>query len=363
MKKYIKDAVRELLAGDKRVVELVLRSKSDYKKNFVRLLYNKFILTLQQKIVPCHLKNFILRTTGMKVGFDACIPHDISFDAFFPELIVLSKGCLVGGDSRIMAHEVKGNKLVLGKCVAEERTLLGGLSVVKPGSVVSRNSILNMYSELGGVIPEGELWGGTPAKQLMKFSAEDVDKFFRLSKKDMGYYKSFKKQVKEFMKDKSKNYFKVYYNGKRLNAGDDWWRARNIFRIWYNGVIIELTRLLPHSFFKTFLLRMAGVKIGKNVRIGKGCVFDHIYCDTITLEDGVVMDDYCYIDGHEYTITQTVFGKTLLKKGAHLKHHAYVRTAATIGENTTIESYSMAQRDIPANEVWEGVPAKFKRKK
>ena len=51
-----------------------------------------------------------------------------------------------------------------------------------------------------------------------------------------------------------------------------------------------------------------------------------------------------------------------MKKGAHLKHHAFVRTGTTIGENSVIESYSMAQREIPANEVWGGVPAKFVRK-
>ena len=108
---------------------------------------------------------------------------------------------------------------------------------------------------------------------------------------------------------------------------------------------------------------MEGARIGKNCRIGKGVVFDHLFGDNITLEDNVKIDDHVYLDGHEYTITQTVFGKTLVKKGVHIKKNSFVRIGTTIGENTIIEKNSMAQRFIPPNEVWGGMPAKFIRKR
>ncbi|MFH1316068.1 MAG: hypothetical protein ABII01_00965 [Candidatus Woesearchaeota archaeon] len=363
MKKYVKVALKKLIESDKLKIEVKLNKKNDYKKCLCRLIYNKLILTAQMKIVPSHIKNAILRTTGMNVGHDACVPHDITMDAYFPELIYLGKGIIIGGESRLVTHEIKGNKLILGKNILKDRCLMGGLSVMKPGSAISKNSILNMTSELESEMPEGELWGGKPAKLMMQFSKDDIEKFFKPSEGNYKqYYKDFKKKVKEFMKDPDQNYLKIYYNGKRLNAGNDWHKARNIFRIWYNGIIIETTRRLPHCFLKTLLLRMAGVKIGKNVKIGYGCVFDHIYCDTITVEDNAVLDKYVYIDGHEYTITQTVFGKTKIGKGAHLKKHVYVRTSTQIGENAVIEPNSQAQRVIPANEVWGGMPAKFVRK-
>ena len=365
MKKYIKEAVKELQNTDKKKIVLTLKSKNDYKKNIICLLYNKFILTLQKKIIPWRFKNFMLRTTGMHIGKDACIPHDIYFDPYFPELIYLGKGCIVGGESQLYAHQVKGKKLTLGKCVLKSRTLLGGISKLLPGSILNKKSILNFFSELDKEIPEGELWGGQPAKRLKQFSKEEIDKYFKPSNmRYKEYYKEFRKEVKAFMKDPSRNFFKMHYNGSRLNAGNDWWRARSVFRIFYNGVIIEITRLLPHCFLKTLLLKMVGMKIGKNCRIGKGTVFDHIYCDTITLEDNVTIDDYCYFDGHEYTISQTIFGKILLKKGVHIKHHAYVRIGTVIGENSIIQPYSMAQRIIPPNEIWGGMPlAKFIRKR
>jgi acetyltransferase-like isoleucine patch superfamily enzyme len=157
MKPYIKQAVKELLSSDKPKIELILKSKNDFKKNPVRLAYNKVILTLQQKLVPCHLKNFILRTTGMHIGHDTCIPHDITFDSYFPELIFLDKGCLIGGDSIVITHEIKDSTLFLGKVRIKERAMIGGLCTLKPGAVVNKNSILNMKSELDTEMPEAQL--------------------------------------------------------------------------------------------------------------------------------------------------------------------------------------------------------------
>src|SRR3989344_5937109 len=146
MKKYVKNTVKELLKSDKRKVEITLKSKNNYKKNPVRILYNKLILTVQKKLVACHCKNWLMRTTGMHVGKDACIPHDIYFDPYFPELIALKKGCIIGGGCKVIAHQIEGNKLTLGKCFLEERTMTAGLCELEPGAVLSRHSMLNLYS-------------------------------------------------------------------------------------------------------------------------------------------------------------------------------------------------------------------------
>jgi acetyltransferase-like isoleucine patch superfamily enzyme len=362
MKSYVKKALKELINSDKTKLELILKEKNDYKKNFLRLIYNKFILTIQTRIVPSHLKNFILRTTGMKVKHDVCFPHYIKIDPYFPELITLEKGVLVGGGSHFITHKIEGSKLILGKILIEERGMLGGGTTLYPGAILSKHAMIMFFSEFDNKIPEGELWGGKPAKLLKKLDDDEIHKYFQPSNgKYKEYYREFKQKVKGFLKDPNQNFFKINYNGKRLTAGDDWWRARNFFRIWYNGIIIEITRLMPHSWLKILLFRMAGMNIGKNVKIGKGTVFDHIFCDNITIEDNVIIENNCYLDGHEYTTSQTVFGKILVKKGVHIKHDSYVRVGTTIGENTIIEPNSMVQREIPPNVVYGGTPGKVIR--
>ncbi len=363
-KEKIEKAVQDIISGKKVKVTITLDDQNFNIKPLPVLLWNKLVFFCQKLIVPSHIKNWLLRTTGMNVGHDACIPHYISFDPYFPELIYMGVGSLIGGVSSVWAHRLEGKKLTLGKVELKDKTMISGLVTLWPGAVVNSNSIVSLNSELDHEIPEGEIWEGRPAKCILKLTPEQIDKYFR--KVDMDpkqYYKEFRKKVKAFQKDPNQSYLKIQYGGTRAGAGNDWWRARNVLRIFYNGIIIELAKLLPHSWFKTLLYRMIGVKLGKNVHIGKGVVFDHIYCDMIVLEDNVRVDDDCYFDGHEYTIAQTVFGRVRVKKGCHLKHHAFVRIGTTIGENTTIEPWSMAQREIPPNEVWGGVPAKFIRKK
>ena len=328
--------------------------------------------------MPCHFKNWLMSTTGMKDGYDACIPHDITFDSYFPELIEIGNGALIGGESNLITHKIvkssgtskNGNthKLIIGKNILAERVMMAGLAEMMPGSEMSDKSMLNLNSSLEGTIPSRELWGGKPAKLMMKLDEKTIQKFFAPSKKDPNYYKEFRKKLNAFWKDPEANYLKIHYDGNRLTAGDDWWRGRSfILFIFWSGVWVELARIIPgsggfSSFLRKLCFRLAGGKIGKNVYIGKGCVLDHLMTHSITLEDDVRLDDHVYIDGHEYTTTQTVFGKTVIGKGAHLKHRVFVRCSAQIGEGAVIEPNSMAQRVIPAYEVWEGIPAKFVKK-
>jgi acetyltransferase-like isoleucine patch superfamily enzyme len=373
-KKQIRDAVKELLENeDKMKITLELKDPNKfYDKNIIRLLWNKLILNLQLKIVPCHFKNWLMRTTGMKVGFDACIPHDITFDTYFPELIIIGKGALIGGESFLITHKVEKNEegkfnLTIGKNVLAKRVMMAGLAKMHPGSKMSEHSMLNMNSSLQGIIPPKELWSGKPAKLTAELDDATIEKYFAPSKNDPNYYKDFRKKLKAFWKDPEATYLKVHYDGNRLTAGDDWFKSKSIFAIYWSGVLVELERLVPGkgnfaSWLRKLLFRMAGAKIGKNVHIGKGCVLDHLMTNSITLEDDVRLDEHVYIDGHEYTTTQTIFGKTKIGKGAHLKHHSFVRTSTQIGAGSIIEPHSMAQRVIPENEVWGGIPAKFIKK-
>ena len=368
-RKEIRNAVKELLEDETKMkIELTLeKPKKFHDKCPGKLCRNKCILALQKKIVPCHFKNWLLRRTGMKVGHDACIPHDITFDPYFPELIFIGKGALIGGESNLITHKVEGNKLILGKNILGERVMMAGLCEMHPGSKMSETSMLNLNSALYDIIPEGELWSGKPAALMSKLDDETIKKFFANSTNDPNYYKDMRQKLKELWKDPNNTYLKVNYNGNRLTAGDDWWRARNIFAIYWSGGLVELARMVPGSGscgsgLRKLLFRLAGAKIGKNVYIGKGCVFDNLMTPSITVGNNVRMEDHCYIDGHEYTTTQTVFGKTKICDGAHLKSHVFVRTGTLIVENSVIESDSMAQRVIPPNEVWSGYPAKFVRK-
>ena len=56
-------------------------------------------------------------------------------------------------------------------------------------------------------------------------------------------------------------------------------------------------------------------------------------------------------------------GKVQIIKGAYLGMNTLVVKPVTIGERAIIGAGSVVTKDIPANEVWAGNPAKFIRKR
>lgn len=103
------------------------------------------------------------------------------------------------------------------------------------------------------------------------------------------------------------------------------------------------------------------VRIGKNVTVKPGVQI----WDGATLEDNVMI-------GPNVTFTNDLFPKskntnfilhkTLVKKGASIGANATILAGIIIGENALIGAGSVVTKDIPANEIWLGNPAKFFKK-
>lgn len=88
----------------------------------------------------------------------------------------------------------------------------------------------------------------------------------------------------------------------------------------------------------TYINAANGVEIGDNVEIGSHCA---IYSkSTIDHKDG----------------------RIVLGKNCKIGTHSVIMPGVKIGENTTIGAFSFVNKDIPANVVAFGVPAKVVKK-
>jgi acetyltransferase-like isoleucine patch superfamily enzyme len=116
------------------------------------------------------------------------------------------------------------------------------------------------------------------------------------------------------------------------------------------------------------------VEIQKNAKIGKRCkISSHTFiCEGVTIEDNVfighgvmfINDSYpraTAADGGLQTEKDWVVEPTTVKTGASIGSGATILSKLTIGENAIVGAGSVVTKDVPANTIVAGNPARILR--
>lgn len=127
--------------------------------------------------------------------------------------------------------------------------------------------------------------------------------------------------------------------------------------VWQFCVILKDAVIGDHCNINCQVLIENDVKIGDNVTIKPG----------VQIWDGVTLEDNVFI-GPNVTFTNDLvprskqypeaFAKTLVKKGASIGANATIVAGNIIGEFALIGAGSVVTKEVPANTVWFGNPAK-----
>ena len=118
----------------------------------------------------------------------------------------------------------------------------------------------------------------------------------------------------------------------------------------------------------------AFVEVQKNAKIGKRCkISSHTFvCEGVTIEDYVfvghgvtfINDSYpraTNLDGTLQTECDWKVERTLIKKGASIGSGSTILANVTIGENAIIGAGAVVTKDVPANVIVVGSPARVLR--
>jgi len=118
----------------------------------------------------------------------------------------------------------------------------------------------------------------------------------------------------------------------------------------------------------------AFVEIQKNATVGKNCkVSSHSFiCEGVTIEDNVFIGHGVTFINDSYPRATTGEGqlqteqdwkveRTVIKKGASIGSGSTILSNVTIGENAIVGAGSVITRDVPANAIVAGNPARLKR--
>lgn len=118
----------------------------------------------------------------------------------------------------------------------------------------------------------------------------------------------------------------------------------------------------------------AFVEVQKNARIGSNCkISSHTFvCEGVTIEDGVfighgvtfINDTYPRAtsnDGRLQTEADWKVEPTRVRRGASIGSGATILSRITIGENAIVGAGSVVTKDVPANAIVAGNPARLLR--
>jgi len=117
------------------------------------------------------------------------------------------------------------------------------------------------------------------------------------------------------------------------------------------------------------------VEVQKNAKIRKRCkISSHTFiCEGVTIEDNVfighgvtfINDAYPRAANPDGTLQTEADWKveiTLVKKGASIGSGCTILSKVTVGENAIVGAGSVVTKDVPANAIVAGNPARFLRR-
>ncbi len=110
-------------------------------------------------------------------------------------------------------------------------------------------------------------------------------------------------------------------------------------------------------------LRKAGLKLGRDVFIGKNVIIDPTHCNLITIEDECSIANGVVILAHDASmkkhLDRTKFGKVTIGKRTFIGALAVILPGVKIGCNVIVGAGSVVTHDIPDNVVVAGNPAEI----
>ncbi len=114
-------------------------------------------------VVPSPIANFYYRLAGSKIGKRVQLNTVHLND---PGMVRIDDNVVIGGGAIINGHLVEKGQLILSPIHFKKGCLVGARSTIQPGVVIGEGSVIATNALVGKwkKIPDGEVWGGLPAK-------------------------------------------------------------------------------------------------------------------------------------------------------------------------------------------------------
>lgn len=124
---------------------------------------------------------------------------------------------------------------------------------------------------------------------------------------------------------------------------------------------------MPSTKWRPLVVKWGGVDVKdfRHTFIGENVIFDTNYPQDIHIARGVRITVGSILLTHFMDVSTGTYlrGEIHIGENVHIGCNTVICKPVTIGANSIIGAGSVVTKDIPANEVWAGNPARFIRKR
>ena len=142
---------------------------------------------------------------------------------------------------------------------------------------------------------------------------------------------------------------------------NDRMNTKSAFRRFLCKLFGFLIQIVFSNRMRIQLARSMGIKVGKNIYIGKYCIIDDTFSDLIDIGDNVVISFGTTITTHDASCNK--IAPVVIKKGAFIGTRSVILPGVTLAENSVVGAGSVVTHSVPPGTIVAGCPAKVIKSK
>ena len=306
-----------------------------YMNSALGLIRARLQIRMLQYGTPQFKANF-LRDLGANIGERVMITFGNLIDVIFARNISIGDGSVLGMGAVMTCEEFIDRELYIGNVEIGHNTLIGAGAIIMPGVTIGNNCIITPGIVTYDV-PDNTLCVGLPEDVRVPLEGEKISLADEKRKVEKTPWDLF--DWKEFLPS--------------LNS------------LLVKNVLLQLQKLPMTQNLRQFLLKLIGMKIGKNVIIEDNVNFDPWYPERITIEDGAIIKKYAVISTHEgmppkesekkgsFRVGEVIIGKNVL-----LESGTGVLPGVHIKDDAEVLPYTFIATDVKEGIQVEGIPSR-----
>jgi len=126
-----------------------------------KVIINYFLSRISNKF-PAGANQIFFKWMGVKIGKNVQIMPAPGFDIFFPELIEVGDGSIIGMECLVLCHEFTTNEFKYGGVKIGKNVLIGARAIILPGVSIGDGALISAGTVVYENVPSNVFAFGSP---------------------------------------------------------------------------------------------------------------------------------------------------------------------------------------------------------